>query len=91
MTPDAQLAGLPARLKPRRNGYGLTGSFSCTSQTRPDAPQLDTSVGQVIPDVEIRIVDIRERGVHGGETGRLAKQRRNSAGMLEAALAECCK
>ncbi|MCA1248341.1 class I adenylate-forming enzyme family protein [Massilia sp. MS-15] len=42
---------------PLHNGYGLTESGPTVSQTRLDAPRGDTSVGQAIPGVEVRIVE----------------------------------
>ena len=40
---------------PLHNGYGLTEAAPTVSQTRLDAPRADTSVGQAIPGVELRI------------------------------------
>ncbi|MFC5549705.1 class I adenylate-forming enzyme family protein [Massilia aerilata] len=40
---------------PLHNGYGLTEAAPTVSQTRLDAPRADTSVGQVIPGVEVRV------------------------------------
>lgn len=57
--------------QPLHNGYGLTESSPSISLTRLDAPRADTSVGQVIPGVEIRIVDSMECDVHDGKTGEL--------------------
>lgn len=57
--------------QPLHNGYGLTESSPSISHTRLDAPRTDTSVGQVIPGVEIRIVDDRECDVDSGDTGEL--------------------
>ena len=47
-----QLLGLPLH-----NGYGMTESAPTISQTRLDAPRTDTSVGTVIPGVEVRLVE----------------------------------
>jgi acyl-CoA synthetase (AMP-forming)/AMP-acid ligase II len=41
---------------PLHNGYGLTETSPTVSQTRLDTPRDDTSVGQVIPGVEVRVV-----------------------------------
>jgi acyl-CoA synthetase (AMP-forming)/AMP-acid ligase II len=40
---------------PLHNGYGLTEAAPTVSQTRLDAPRADTSVGQPIPGVEVRL------------------------------------
>jgi acyl-CoA synthetase (AMP-forming)/AMP-acid ligase II len=40
---------------PLHNGYGLTEAAPTVSQTRLDAPRLDTSVGHAIPGVEVRV------------------------------------
>jgi acyl-CoA synthetase (AMP-forming)/AMP-acid ligase II len=40
---------------PLHNGYGLTEAAPTVSQTRLDAPRLDTSVGHAIPGVELRV------------------------------------
>ncbi|WBS00926.1 AMP-binding protein [Pseudoduganella sp. SL102] len=42
---------------PLHNGYGMTETAPTISQTSPDAPRADTSVGQPIPGVETRIGD----------------------------------
>jgi acyl-CoA synthetase (AMP-forming)/AMP-acid ligase II len=56
-----QLLGLPLH-----NGYGLTEAAPTVSQTRLDQPRDDTSVGQAIPGVEVKLVS---KG--GGEIGEL--------------------
>ncbi|MDS1140233.1 class I adenylate-forming enzyme family protein [Pusillimonas sp. SM2304] len=70
---DATLKAQVERLFGRvlHNGYGLTESSPTISQTRIDAPRSDTSVGQVIPGVEIRIVGSDGRDVPEGEPGEL--------------------
>jgi acyl-CoA synthetase (AMP-forming)/AMP-acid ligase II len=50
-----KLLGLPLH-----NGYGLTETSPTVSQTRLDQPRVDSSVGLVIPGVEVRLV--REDG-----------------------------
>ncbi|GAC1318288.1 MAG: AMP-binding protein [Collimonas sp.] len=57
--------------QPLHNGYGLTETSPSVSLTRVHAPRTDTSVGQVMPGVEIRIVDSSECDVQSGETGEL--------------------
>jgi long-chain acyl-CoA synthetase len=56
---------------PLHNGYGMTESSPTISQTRLDAPRSDTSVGTVIPGVEVRIVDAGGVDVPAGEAGEL--------------------
>ena len=56
---------------PLHNGYGMTESSPTISQTRLDAPRADTSVGSVIPGVEVRIVDAGGADVAQGEAGEL--------------------
>lgn len=56
---------------PLHNGYGMTESSPTISQTRLDAPRTDTSVGSVIPGVEVRIVDADGVDVANGEAGEL--------------------
>ncbi len=56
---------------PLHNGYGMTESSPTISQTRLDAPRADTSVGAVIPGVEVRIVDAGGADVPAGEAGEL--------------------
>ncbi len=56
---------------PLHNGYGMTESSPTISQTRLDAPRSDTSVGTVIPGVEVRIVDEAGADVAPGEAGEL--------------------
>src|SRR5690606_32762000 len=70
---DATLKAQVERLFGRvlHNGYGMTESSPTISQTRIDAPRRDTSVGQVIPGVEIRIVDSAGHDVPEGEAGEL--------------------
>ncbi|MBB3214023.1 acyl-CoA synthetase (AMP-forming)/AMP-acid ligase II [Herbaspirillum sp. Sphag1AN] len=57
--------------QPLHNGYGLTESSPSVSLTRIGAPRSDTSVGQVIKGVEIRLVDSSETDVASGEVGEL--------------------
>ena len=56
---------------PLHNGYGLTEAAPTVSQTRLDAPRADTSVGQPIPGVEVRIVDKAGHDVADGAPGAL--------------------
>ena len=61
-----QLFGLPLH-----NGYGLTETSPTVSQTRLDQPRGDASVGQVIPGVEVRLVDAGGIDVDDGADGEL--------------------
>jgi long-chain acyl-CoA synthetase len=56
---------------PLHNGYGMTESSPTISQTRLDAPRTDTSVGTIIPGIEVRIVDEAGADVAPGESGEL--------------------
>ena len=56
---------------PLHNGYGLSEAAPTVSQTRLDAPRADTSVGQAIPGVEVRVVDRDGRDVADGSAGEL--------------------
>ena len=53
------------------NGYGLTESSPTVTQTRLDAPRRDTSIGNAIPGVELRIVDVAGCDAATGEAGEL--------------------
>jgi acyl-CoA synthetase (AMP-forming)/AMP-acid ligase II len=53
------------------NGYGLTESSPNIAQTRVESPRTDTSVGPVIPGVEIRLIGADNRPVVAGEVGEL--------------------
>jgi long-chain acyl-CoA synthetase len=61
-----QLFGLPLH-----NGYGMTETSPTVSQTRLDQPRSDTSVGQAIPGVEVRLVDAGGVDVPPGADGEL--------------------
>jgi len=56
---------------PLHNGYGLTEASPTITQTRPDEPRDDCSVGRELPGVEVRIVDRDGNDVARGETGEL--------------------
>ncbi len=70
---DATLKESVERLFKRtlHNGYGMTESSPTISQTRIDAPRRDTSVGSVIPGIDVRIVDAAGVDVPAGEPGEL--------------------
>lgn len=56
---------------PLHNGYGLTEAAPTLTQTRPDEPREDCSVGRALPGVELRIVDRHGNDVASGESGEL--------------------
>jgi acyl-CoA synthetase (AMP-forming)/AMP-acid ligase II len=56
---------------PLSNGYGLTEASPTVTQTRPETPRDDGSVGTPIPGVEIRMVDRKGVDVPAGEPGEL--------------------
>ena len=56
---------------PLHNGYGLTEAAPTLTQTRPEAPRADCSVGPAIPGVELRVVGRDGRDVPPGEPGEL--------------------
>jgi long-chain acyl-CoA synthetase len=69
-------AGLQRRVEslfglPLNNGYGLTEASPTVTQTRPEAPRSDGTVGTPIPGVEIRIVDGEGRDAPAGSPGEL--------------------
>jgi len=53
------------------NGYGLTEASPTLTQTLPESPRDDCSVGPAIPGVELRIVDRVGRDLPDGEVGEL--------------------
>ena len=53
------------------NGYGITETSPTIAQTAIDSPRTDTSVGQVFPGVETRIVNRDQLEVVEGEIGEL--------------------
>lgn len=57
--------------QPLHNGYGMTETSPTISQTRPENPRHDTSVGTPIPGLEIRIVNTAGTDVGTGEPGEL--------------------
>jgi long-chain acyl-CoA synthetase len=61
-----QLLGLPLH-----NGYGMTETSPTVSQTRLDQPRSDTSVGNVIPGVEARVVNDDGGDAAPGANGEL--------------------
>jgi long-chain acyl-CoA synthetase len=53
------------------NGYGITECSPNIAQTRTDAPCQDTSVGNVFPGVELKLVGLEGQEVAEGEEGEL--------------------
>ncbi len=56
------------------NGYGLTEASPTIAHTRLDAPRADCAVGPLLPGVEARLVDVRQRDARDaadGEPGEL--------------------
>jgi long-chain acyl-CoA synthetase len=53
------------------NGYGITECSPTIAMTRPESSCKDTSVGQIFPGVEIKLVGCDEREVPAGEVGEL--------------------
>jgi long-chain acyl-CoA synthetase len=56
---------------PLLNGYGITECAPGISGVRPETAEHDTSVGQPMPGVELRVVDADRRPVPPGEVGEL--------------------
>lgn len=53
------------------NGYGVTECSPNIAQTRPEAPRTDTSVGRILPGVEIALIGPEGKPVSEGEVGEL--------------------
>jgi long-chain acyl-CoA synthetase len=56
------------------NGYGLTEASPTIAHTRLEAPRADCAVGPLLPGVEARLIDLRQRGgrdAPDGEPGEL--------------------
>ncbi|MDA9451204.1 MULTISPECIES: class I adenylate-forming enzyme family protein [unclassified Bradyrhizobium] len=56
---------------PLLNGYGITECSPGISAVRFEAPRTDSSVGSVLPGVDVRLVDSKGVPVRDGETGEL--------------------
>jgi len=57
--------------QPLHNGYGMTETSPTISQTRPEQPRHDTSVGTPIAGIDVRIVNSNGADVACGEPGEL--------------------
>lgn len=53
------------------NGYGMTETSPTVAQTPLDAPRSDTSVGYVIPGVDVQVADADGRALPAGQVGEL--------------------
>jgi long-chain acyl-CoA synthetase len=53
------------------NGYGVTETSPNIAQTRVDSPRTDTSVGRILPGVEVQLVRADRKPVAEGEVGEL--------------------
>jgi acyl-CoA synthetase (AMP-forming)/AMP-acid ligase II len=53
------------------NGYGVTECSPTIALTRLESPRTDTSVGQIFPGLQIKLVDPQGREVATGEVGEL--------------------
>ncbi len=56
---------------PLHNGYGITECSPNISQTRVETPRTDTSVGRLLPGMEVRLVGTDGQKVADGEVGEL--------------------
>jgi long-chain acyl-CoA synthetase len=56
---------------PLLNAYGITECAPGISSVRNDAPRADTSVGPILPGIEVRLVGLDGQPVAGGEVGEL--------------------
>jgi long-chain acyl-CoA synthetase len=61
-----QLFGLPLH-----NGYGVTECSPTIAQANVESPRSDTSVGEVFPGTEVRLVGPNREPVAAGEVGEL--------------------
>ena len=53
------------------NGYGVTECSPTIALTRVESPRADTTVGQVFPGIEIKLVGENKKSVEEGEVGEL--------------------
>ena len=56
---------------PLHNGYGVTECSPTIAQTRVEAVRTDTSVGPVLPGVEVKLIGLEGKPVNAGEVGEL--------------------
>jgi acyl-CoA synthetase (AMP-forming)/AMP-acid ligase II len=53
------------------NGYGVTECSPTIALTRVESPRTDTTVGQIFPGIEIKLVGENNKSVEEGEVGEL--------------------
>ena len=53
------------------NGYGVTECSPTIAQTRPEEPRSDTSVGRILPEVQIKLVGRDRNSMPEGQVGEL--------------------
>ena len=56
---------------PLYNGYGVTECSPNIAQANIEKPRKDTSVGQILPGVEVKLVGFDRKAVANGEVGEL--------------------
>src|SRR5487761_1724455 len=56
---------------PLHNGYGVTECSPNIAQANIEKPRKDTSVGQILPGVEVKLVRLDRKAVADGEVGEL--------------------
>ena len=56
---------------PLHNGYGVTECSPNIAQANIEKPRKDTSVGQILPGVEVKLVGLDRKAVADGEVGEL--------------------
>src|SRR5665213_3091176 len=61
-----QLFGLPLH-----NGYGISECSPTIAQANVEFPRTDTSVGEILPGTEVKLVGRNGQSVHAGEVGEL--------------------
>ncbi len=54
------------------NGYGVTECSPNIAQTRPESPRRDTSVGKVLPGIEVKLIGVDGKMVATGDIGELS-------------------
>ncbi|MGH9717523.1 MAG: class I adenylate-forming enzyme family protein [Candidatus Acidiferrales bacterium] len=59
------------------NGYGITECSPTIAQAVPEEPRSDTSVGKILPGLEVKFVDPEGGEVGPGEVGELRVRGRN--------------
>lgn len=57
--------------QPLLNAYGITECAPGISGVRSEAPRADTSVGTILPGIEVRLMDLAGKPAASGEVGEL--------------------